>query len=147
MHCIVGSFWTNRMLLAEEPMQRFSSGSRADKKGCIVITVWKSHHCVSEFMVSCENCTHGVYLAEWKKKRKKNPTDLPGSAIHIKLNHTEWFGPVTDSFTSFHGPCRETTAPINLTSKNVQKCTPPPTLLGRTPPTHPYTQIPLRPAP
>lgn len=69
---------------------------------------------------------HTWCLPRWVKKKKKNPTDLPGSAIHIKLNHTEWFGPVTDSFTSFHGPCRETTAPINLTSKNVQKCTPHP---------------------
>lgn len=32
---------------------------------------------------------------------------------------------MTDSFTSFHRPYHETTAPINLTSKNIQKCTPP----------------------
>lgn len=59
--------------------------------------------------------------------------DLPGSAIHIKLNHIHWLWPMTDSFTSFHRPYRETTAPINLTSKNVQKYTPqhppPPPLL------------------
>lgn len=59
---------------------------------------------------------HMVFISPSEKHH-----DLPGSAIHIKLNHIHRLRPMTDSFTSFHRPYRETTAPINLTSKNVQK--------------------------
>lgn len=81
---------------------------------------------VVEFMESCENCTHGVYLTEWKTSRP------PRSAIHIKLNHILWLWPVKESFTSLHRPYRETTKPISLTSKNVKKKKNPPNTLTHT---------------
>lgn len=82
-----------------------------------------------EFMESCEKNAHMVFISPSEKHH-----DLPGSAIHIKLNHIHWLQPMTDSFTSFRRPYRETTVPINLTSKNVQKY--PPTPLYPTPSSH-----------
>lgn len=76
---------------------------------CAQLNLWKA-----------VKIAHMVFISPSEKHH-----NLPGSAIHIKLNHIHRLWPMTDSFTSFRGPYRETTAPINLTSKNVQKYPPP----------------------
>lgn len=69
--------------------------------------------CAQQNLWKAMKIAHMVFISPSEKHH-----DLPGSAIHIKLNHIHRLWPMTDSFTSFRGPYRETTAPINLTSKN-----------------------------
>ena len=84
--------------------------------------IYSSYNCVNVSLLC-------IWLNLWKAVKiahmvlippSEKHHDLPGSAFHIKLNHIHWLWPMTDSFTSFHRPYRETTAPINLTSKNVK---------------------------
>lgn len=144
-------FWTNRSLLtAVTHFKVVFSSIWANKGHIAVITVWTSHSCVSGW----------IYGTLWKlhtwclSHRVKNITT--SQEVPFILNWITFTGFRQWQIALHHSTdwaYRETTAPINLTSKNVQKYPsthPPNTTNTHTPPlyskvhTYKITQKPTR---